>query len=102
MVKIVQLLCPKSHCLLAVAYEEGRSSFGESCDALKSMIGPKGQFNDHCGICGSRELRCEEGKTGYRSLQEAAPALGAMMHSMRQTRAALDKAGLTFDKARSN
>lgn len=101
MVRIVQLLCPERHCLLACAYEEGTGSFQESCEALGGMI-KRGMFNDWCGICGSRVLHYEEGVTKFKTLAEAGPHLGATAAANAKARAELDARGLTYEKRRMN
>jgi hypothetical protein len=101
MVRIVQLLCPERHCLLAVAYEEGVGSFVEARDALQAMVS-KGPFNNWCALCGSRDLHFEEGVTKFQTLEEAGPSLGATMAENAMARAALDQAGMTYEKRRLN
>lgn len=101
MVKIVQLLCPHRHCVMGVAYEEGRSSFEESCNAMRSAMEQIGIHN-WCGICGSLDLQFEEHCTPFATLKEAAPALAETMVKNLQTRAALDSLGLSRDKQRNN
>jgi hypothetical protein len=101
MVRIVQLLCSERHCLLAVAYEEGKSTFEKSRAAMEKFIS-SGQINCHCGICGSRDLIYEDGETKFLRLEEAGPWLASQMDANIRTRALLDAAGLTFDKRRQN
>ena len=101
MVRIVQLLCPSRHCLLAAPYEDDRSSFDEAKGMLKAMIS-QGPFNAWCALCGSHELHYEDGPTRFKNLQEAAPFIGATAADNALTRAALDAAGLTHDKRRLN
>lgn len=99
---IVQLLCPERHCLLASVYEEGVGNFKEASDALSAMLQPKGVFNNWCGICGSRELHFEEGRTKFKTLVEAAPFIASQALANAESRQALDKAGLTYDTRRNN
>ena len=101
MVRIVQLLCPERHCLVAAPYEDDRMTFRECCDALKTAF-DTGGFNSHCGICGSRDLHFEDGAKEFSNLKEAAPSLQAMMEQNMHTRTLLDALGLTYDKSRSN
>jgi hypothetical protein len=101
MVMIVQMLCPKRHCLLACAYEEGVGNFAESCSALKAMINP-GPFNDYCGICGSQVLHFEENRTRFKTLVEAAPSLTEQVMANLRTREVMDQLGMTYEVQHRN
>jgi hypothetical protein len=77
-VRIVQLLCPKRHCIVATAYE---SPDGEMLpemtvrlrEGFEEMV-QKGA-NPWCGICQSRDLRPEDQPTVFATMVEAWPFL---------------------------
>ena len=75
----MQCLCPSRHCLLAIAYEEGGDLTPESASkGLKALVEincQQGLMNPWCGICGSRDLKYEDGVTRYQSIEEAKPHL---------------------------
>jgi len=73
-VHIVQLLCPSRHCLVATAYEEGERTFDEAAEGLRGAMRTVGA-NDWCGICGSHNLKFEDGVTRFATLKEAMPYL---------------------------
>jgi hypothetical protein len=80
-VRIIQLLCPERHCVLALAYE---SSTGEA-DPEKSLLMEaewkklveNRQMNPWCGGCRSRALALEDSPTIFTTLEEARPFLTA-------------------------
>ena len=73
MVKIIQLLCPARHCIIAAAYtdDEERQTFEAGIPALMKLSG----INPWCGICGSTDLHFEAGETQFETLAEAMPVL---------------------------
>lgn len=98
MVKIVQLLCPQRHAILAAAYQEGKGSFLECCDGIEELVGPQGPFKRKCMLCGSIDLHFEEGQTPYQTMKEAAPHLRAMQEANIKSRMILDAQGKTLEK----
>ncbi len=62
----------------------------------------QGPFNNWCALCGSHALHFKEGVTRYKTLLEAAPALAATMADNMASRAALEAAGLTYEKRKRN
>jgi hypothetical protein len=98
-VYLVQYLCPQRHCILAVAYEEGSGSFEESQGQIRLAMQAAG-VNPWCGICGSRELHFEEGRTPFQSLEEAMNPLLSGEKAQAESRQALDALGLTYDAQR--
>jgi len=93
-VKLVQMLCPQRHCLLASAYAEGAGNFLEACEQLEGIIRDAG-MNRWCAICGSRDLRFEEGTTSYQTMAEALPHLMANEQRCIDSRRLLDSLGQT-------
>lgn len=83
-------------------YQEEKSNFAEACDALKAMLRPRGPINSWCALCGSRELHFEEGTSGYKTLEEAAPWIGLTVAMNAETRAEIERKGMTFEKRRKN
>jgi hypothetical protein len=91
MVHILQILCPKRHCLFAIPYES------ENTTAPEAMSAAERAFNEHsinpwCGICGSKDLRMEIGVTRFKTLKEAAPALLENQAAQMATRQQIDLA----------
>lgn len=101
MVRLVQLLCPERHCLMASAYEEERSCFTDACEGLRAMV-KGGGFNAWCALCGSRELHFEEGVTKFLTLAEAMPSLMTEQHKNMAARQLLEATGQTYEKRRRN
>jgi hypothetical protein len=98
MVKLVQLLCPQRHAIFATAYEEGVSNFLGACEMIETMVGPNGPYKRQCMICGSRDLRFEEGTTPWKTLIEAAPHLAKTQADIIRSRLQLDAEGKTLEK----
>lgn len=102
MVKLVQLLCPQRHCLVASMYEEERSSFEEACTMLRDMLAPKGPFNPWCALCGSHELHFEQGNTSFKTLVEAGPTIDETARKNAESRALLESLGMTYEQRKKN
>lgn len=96
MVKIVQMLCPQRHCILAIAYEENAGNFVQQCNEIEDII-QKTPLNRWCGICGSRDLKFEEGTTPWRTMAEALPYFKANEEACIATRQMMAAMGLTVD-----
>lgn len=73
-VRLVQLLCPNRHCVVAAAYLPGESTFDEAVAFLRNQLQSL-EAEWRCGICGSRRLGFEDAETRYDSLAQAAPEL---------------------------
>lgn len=74
-VRIVQMLCPSRHCVVATAYEaHDGEAIPEMVDHLKEMFAKSGA-NPWCGLCQSKNLRCEDQPTRFTTMIEAAPYL---------------------------
>jgi hypothetical protein len=89
-VRIVQLLCPQRHCIVATAYEspDGEAD-PEMTEALRRKFGALvgAGWNPWCGICSSRDLRPEDRPTIFATLAEAAPFLRHLADAQAATRA---------------
>lgn len=88
-VHLVQLLCPSRHCFIASAYDEGEKTFGDVVHSIDEAIGLLGMVKQ-CAICGSTDLRFEDGETRFASLAEAIPHLRALEQENAEARRALD------------
>lgn len=73
-IKIMQFLCPKRHCIVALAFDGETMTETEAQAALKNGVKAL-HFNGRCGICGSGDLRFETGETKFESLAEASSHL---------------------------
>ncbi len=89
-VHILQVLCPSRHCLFALAYEE-ESETDESARARAEDVFATKVVNPWCGICGSRQITFEIGKTRFKTLQEAGPHLAEQEAAQLATRKFLEK-----------
>lgn len=76
MIRIIELLCPARHCVIAAAYNPQTSNgpevigmLGERRKALK--------LNPWCGFCGSTDLQYEDAETRFDDMESAMPALKA-------------------------
>lgn len=78
-VRMIQLLCPARHCMMAVVYEspDGEPDPAKTVaflDALALMYEKK-IVNPWCGLCQSRTLTPEDKPTKFATLAEARPHL---------------------------
>jgi len=77
-VRIVQLLCPARHCILAIAYESlDGNAIPYVTDHLFTAFTRALQvgMNPWCGICDSRDLTYEDQPTRFATILEAQPHL---------------------------
>lgn len=77
-VRIVQLLCPQRHCVLATAYQspDGRPILEMAARLRESFDEWVNRgANPWCGLCQSRELRCEDAATRFETMEQAMPFL---------------------------
>jgi len=100
MVMILQLLCPKRHCLTGVAYDE-YTSFEDACATLLGTMATIG-YEHRCAICGSTKLTLEEEKSKFSTMEEATPFLIREQAANFATRQYLDATGQTYNQARDN
>lgn len=95
MIHIAQCLCPKRHCILALAYDAGTAVFDESPTVdLKHLIEVKifyGLLNPWCGICHERDFTWtyEDAVTRFATMEEARPELAKAEAEQARTRAVL-------------
>lgn len=78
-IRIVQLLCPQRHCVIAMAYlSENGAPDPSATEAVKERFDSAVQcrmLNPWCDICKSRDLHTEDGATRFSTLEEARPFL---------------------------
>lgn len=72
-INLIQLLCPKRHCITALAFDPAIQTAEAAEAAIKSFV--EAAFNPWCGICGSKDLQYETGETKFDTVAEAMPHL---------------------------
>jgi hypothetical protein len=105
-VRIVQCLCPKRHCILAIAYKPGVSTApdpdspdlrtlltrenasGHLRRRVELLLAMKA-MDPYCGLCGAREWTYEDASTRFETLAEAMPHLEQSEAEQRATAAFL-------------
>ena len=104
MVRLVQLLCPSRHCVLALPYVPGESPVPDTTvflteenaagflkEGFDELVGAGLQA--WCGLCHSRELVYEDRETKFRTMDDALPELQEEAAKNNATRIAV-KGGL--------
>jgi len=92
MIRIIQLLCPHRHCIVATVYE---SDDGEEMPAKTVEFRAAFEaapLNPWCGICGSKRLIYEDRPTRFPTMEEALPFLNQSSRDQMKTRAYIDRA----------
>jgi hypothetical protein len=77
-VRIIQLLCPSRHCVVATAYESpDGAEIPEMTEDLRKRFTAfvLAGANPWCGICKSKNLTPEDRATGFTTMAEALPFL---------------------------
>ncbi len=78
-IRLVQLLCPQRHCIIAMAYfSQSGEAHPDMEDAMSVAFHRAVEakvLNPHCGLCHSTDLHLEDGCTGWSTMEEAAPYL---------------------------
>jgi hypothetical protein len=89
-VRILQVLCPTRHCIVATAYEspdgEPNPEFMEQAQAAVAALIETNQINPWCGICHSRDWRYEDERTKFQTMDEAQPHLEELGRRQEATR----------------
>lgn len=86
---LAQLLCPKRHCILGLAYDSEETT-PEAIEAkLTLTMHALKVVNPWCGICGSRDLHVEHGKLKTDDWDEANAMLRAAEQANLATRQVL-------------
>lgn len=88
-VRIIQLLCPSRHCIVATAYESPDGS--EIPELIPRLLEKFDAFvasgaNRRCGICGSTDLKPEDRATAFTTMVDAAPHLSRVAAEQAMTR----------------
>jgi hypothetical protein len=92
MIHILQLLCPRRHCFIAVVWDDTTKDLGTAyVDLMKETARAIGDDPERlaCGLCGSHDLKPEDGVTRWRTLEEARPHLEAAELAQQLTRVML-------------
>jgi hypothetical protein len=79
-IHLVQHLCPKRHCIMAVAFNSDDSNEGEAIESLKEGERSLGVY-PFCGICGSTDLTFECRATPFKTMEEARPVLAIVQRA---------------------
>lgn len=91
-VKLIQVLCPERHCIIAIAYDDTDK---DDAAALLDFQGKfhflvdSGAMNPWCALCGSKDLKFDVGTTGFANLAEAEPILLAHQAAQMQSQMAI-------------
>ena len=96
-VRIVQMLCPSRHCLVALAYE---SADGRNNPVMPYHLGEKfveQKLEHKCAICGATTFTLEDAPTIFSSMAEAEPHL-----RREETKQAITRGLITLLKPESN
>ena len=73
MIWITQWLCPNRHANIALAWDD-QTTTAQQVEEEGEALYNKEVFNRWCGICHG-ELHVEHGRTKYKTMEEAEPAL---------------------------
>lgn len=88
-VRIVQLLCPQRHCVVASAYlSPNGAEIPKMAERLREHFAEwvASGANPWCGLCQSRDLWAEDQPTRFATMEEAAPHLAESQRLQRATR----------------
>lgn len=89
-IHLVQLLCPNRHCIIAAAWEEGRTTYEATVTFMRaSFAGMGGEWL--CGLCRAAELKFEDGLMPFNSMAEAAPELARLAAENMRGRALIEQ-----------
>ena len=89
MIHIAQLICPKRHPIMAIAYDGNSHDFtwavGEIQTAFTEAV-RQGLFESSCRLCGSKVLHIEVATTRFTSIKQAEPHIAALLGTSVLTR----------------
>lgn len=94
MIHIIQCLCPQRHCVLAVAYDDAKTTGKEALELFQSavLMAVEGAgLNPWCGLCQSQDWFYEDGVTRFTTLEEAKPFLKQCEADQLASRAIIDE-----------
>ena len=89
MIWLTQWLCPKRHCSIALAWDDGETT-AQRIVARGECLYATGAINRWCGLCRSREIRPEAAPTRFQTMEEALPSLKAEEAAQERTRQVLE------------
>jgi hypothetical protein len=77
MIHIMQVLCPKRHCFMAVAWDDTTSDQAEIAYKLDEVFDEwvKAGNPRVCALCGATDFMLDDGVTRFKTLEEAQPYL---------------------------
>jgi hypothetical protein len=91
-IHLVQCLCPKRHCIFAIAFVHPEVTDEEATKIAKAQWQEgveSGGLNPWCALCNSQDMRFEVGQTRFGTMAEAMPHLEEMQREQIATRARL-------------
>lgn len=97
MIWITQWLCPSRHCSIGLAWDDTLDDTQQSIETAGAAMFVLMGINNWCGICGGA-LTAEHGRTRFRTMEDAAPALAALQEAQLGTRRMLDRQGFSVEK----
>ena len=90
MIHITQYLCPQRHAILAAAWDDAAQTAEEVLEEFKQRVERlhnSGALRRRCEICcADVPLHFEDGVTGFRTMEEAAPHFAAQQAAQMLTR----------------
>jgi hypothetical protein len=97
-IRMIQLLCPERHCIVAALHDDAIDAGQKHVDQLEAMFfGSNSQLQRRCGICGSEQLVYEDRITEFPTIETAYCAMNSEMIRQMASRALMDQLGLTAD-----
>lgn len=72
MIFICQYLCPKRHCIVALAYDPAGTTVDQVEETLKKAMADN-KVDPWCGLCRSTDLKFEHERTRFNTMEEAMP-----------------------------
>lgn len=94
MIYIIQCLCENRHAIYGIAYDPENLAHDVAMAGLEQLIEgwiADKTINPWCGICESRKFTYEQGRTKYRTMEEAKPELKTMELEMMLSRMLIDE-----------
>jgi len=90
MIWITQWLCPRRHCVIAVAWDDQELT-AEEAERRGEQAFTQG-INRWCGICGD-SLHVEHGRTKFNTMEKALPYIKAIEQANLRARSIMGVAG---------
>ena len=80
MIHIVQALCPQRHCIMAMAFDDDEMDDKKAILKLAMTIARAQihlEIDPWCDLCKAEAIQYEVGRTGFKTMEEAAPHIKA-------------------------